>query len=64
MIQKSLSLQPLLKVKTHLKAGADCPVPEKAYRDGYDAGQNDAQRAGPKSHQDHYDHHHNDYWWE
>lgn len=64
MIQKSFSLQPLLKVKTHLKAGADCPVPDKAYREGYDTGFSDSQKAGPEGH--HNDWHGNDdhYWWE
>lgn len=54
--------RPMLKVKTHLKAGEGvCAVPDKAYRDGYDAGYNDSRNKGPR----HDDHHHrdNDDWW-
>ena len=41
---------PMLRVKTHLKAGqgqAVCAAPQKAYQDGYNAGYGDAQRKGP-----------------
>lgn len=56
-----ISVQPklMLKVKTHLKAGQGvCAAPDKAYRDGYDAGYNDSRNKGPK-----HGGHNNDEWW-
>ena len=66
---KSLLSQPklMLKVKTHLKAGqGDCPDPNKAYNDGYNAGYGESRNKGSKKGSHHDDHHHNnggDWWW-
>lgn len=56
---------PMLKVKTHLKAGqapAVCPDPNKAYSDGYNAGYNDSRNKGPKN-ASHYNSGGGDWWW-
>lgn len=59
---KLLSPQPMLKVKTHLKAGQGCADPNRAYNDGYNAGYNESRDKGSKS--GHHDGgHHDDNWW-
>ncbi|MCB0209107.1 MAG: hypothetical protein KDJ52_07250 [Anaerolineae bacterium] len=60
--------KPMLKVKTHLKAGQGvCPDPGKAYSDGYSAGYGESSSKGSKkgSHHDddHHHKHHDDWWW-
>lgn len=61
---KTLSAQrkPMLKVKTHLKAGQDCPTPDRAYNDGYNAGYNESRDKGSRGGSHHSDRHNDDWW--
>jgi hypothetical protein len=55
--------KPMLKVKTHLKAGQGCADPDRAYNDGYNAGYNESRDKGSKRGSNHYDRRDNNDWW-